>query len=585
MDAQAGLRDLRRLKRIGIAAPIVFLAIFELCRAALIAPAFEAPHSNLVAAGLGVAFALAFGLAIFLYLERAQRHVIRRNRDLAYVDAVATAIQGDVDVDGVVRHALDAIVESTGATEARATIHPLDAEAGPPREVSVQAADGHLDALATPDHLVELPLSTSAAPIGRVHIRLPAARLSELPSSEALSTAAHQVAAAVQIAQLVSDLQRRKNEGHTLYQALLQISNHVPLADTLTAIVEGARERLVADEGRLCLSPATLEAFAANAELSAALADGLACELPSAGDARSTAAATRRHRCPIGDEASYGAALRVPIWAPGELLGELWIARRTGEAFSERDRRYLMTLAGIAAIAITSGRLRERDRQGAILAERDRIARELHDSLAQVLGSNHLRLRTLLARPEVAGRGRISGELEDLAAVNEEAYRDVREAILGLREASRTQGLVEALGAYIDKYAQQSGLSVEFESTIDGELALPAASEIQVIRVIQEALTNVRKHARATTARGRIASGQPGTMAIVVEDDGRGFDPDAAPESRDGGYGLQTMRERMQLAGGSLRIDSGPGRGTRIIALVPDGSRGRSGNGAMVAPN
>jgi len=582
VDAQSGLRDLRRLKRIGIVAPIIFLALFELCRVALIDTAIEAPHSNVVAAAVGVAFALAFGLAIFVLLERAQRDIIRRNRDLAYVDAVSTEIQGDVDVETLVRHALGAIVGATGATEARATIQPLDSDGGPAREIVVPAADGQLDALAAPDHLVDLPLSTSASPIGRIHIRIPASRVLDLPSSEALSTAAHQIASAVQIAQLITDMQRRKNEGHTLYQALLQISNHVPLPETLSAIVDGARERLEADEGRLCLAPTTLEAFDANVELSTALSDGLACSIENDDDG-ATRTGSRRHRCPIGDETGFAATLRASIWSPGELLGELWIARRAGDPFSERDHRYLMTLAGIAAIAITSARLRESERQGAILAERDRIARELHDSLAQVLGSNHLRLRTLLARPEVASRGRISGELEDLAAVNEEAYRDVREAILGLREASRTQGLVEALAAYLDKYGQQSGLAVELESAIDGDPALPVASEIQVIRVIQEALTNVRKHARATRAHVRLASAQPGTLTIVVEDDGRGFDPAAAPASRDGGYGLQTMRERMQLAGGSLRIDSRPGRGTRVIAVVPDGSRPRGGAGTLAA--
>jgi two-component system nitrate/nitrite sensor histidine kinase NarX len=182
----------------------------------------------------------------------------------------------------------------------------------------------------------------------------------------------------------------------------------------------------------------------------------------------------------------------------------------------------------------------------------------------------------LLARPDVAPAGRVAGELEDLASVNEEAYRDVREAILGLREASRTQGLLEALGAYLDKYAVQSGIAVELDSTLDGEPALPAATEIQLIRVIQEALTNVRKHARATRAHVRLASAEPGTVTVVVEDDGRGFDSTATTVHRDGGYGLQTMRERMQLAGGSLRIDSQPGRGTRVIAIVPDGSRLRS---------
>jgi two-component system nitrate/nitrite sensor histidine kinase NarX len=93
---------------------------------------------------------------------------------------------------------------------------------------------------------------------------------------------------------------------------------------------------------------------------------------------------------------------------------------------------------------------------------------------------------------------------------------------------------------------------------------------VQVIRVIQEALTNVRKHARAGSARIRVASGEPGGMlTIVIEDDGRGFDPGGTAVHRDGGFGVQTMRERIELVGGTLRVDSAPGRGTRVMAMVP----------------
>jgi two-component system nitrate/nitrite sensor histidine kinase NarX len=579
LDDQVGLRDLRRLKRIGVGAPLVFLAAFELCRVAFIEHSFEAPLSNVIAFAVGAAAALGFGLLIFVHIERAQRDIVRRNRDLAYVDAVALAIQGELEPIGLVRQALEAIVRTTGAVEARTTVQPLDPDAGPAEEVVVDAGAGMGDALAVPDHLVGVPLATAASPIGRVQLRLPASRFLDLPSAEAMATAGHQVATAVQIAQLVDDLQRRKAEGHTLYQALLQTSNQLPLGETLQNLVTGARERLRADDGRLCLMPAVREAFEGEVELPEVLADGAGCVVPSHGPPASTGDDGNRdrdelrHRCPIGEDSGYEATLKASIWSPGELLGELWIARRAGPPFAERDRRYLTTLAGIAAIAITSARLRARERQGAILAERDRIARELHDSLAQVLGANHLRLRMLLARPDVTPVGRVAGELEELAELNEEAYRDVREAILGLREASRSQGLLEALQAYLDKYAQQSGIAVELESALDGEPALPAASEIQLIRVIQEALTNVRKHARATRARVRLASAEAGTLTIVVEDDGRGFDPSASPARRDGGYGLETMRERMQLAGGSLRIDSQPGRGTRVIAIVPDGSR------------
>jgi signal transduction histidine kinase len=103
-----------------------------------------------------------------------------------------------------------------------------------------------------------------------------------------------------------------------------------------------------------------------------------------------------------------------------------------------------------------------------------------------------------------------------------------------------------------------------------------------VIRVIQEALTNVRKHAQATTARIRIAAASGGGITIVVEDDGRGFEPGRTAVQREGGFGLQTMRERIELVGGNLRLDSAPGRGTRVIAMIPPaGARpSRAGRGA-----
>ncbi|HJW21079.1 MAG TPA: sensor histidine kinase [Candidatus Limnocylindrales bacterium] len=578
MDDLGGARDLRRLKAIGVGAPVVFLVAFEAFRGLVIDAAFPTPESNLVAGLLGVAAALAFGLVLFFHIERAQRHIVARNRDLAIVSGVSTAIQGEVEVDAVVDAALDVIVRATGAVEAQVTIQPLDPDAGPPREIVRTSVDATADALAAPDHPIDIALATGASPIGRLHLRVPASRVRDLPSAEALHTVGHQLAAALEIGRLVADLGRRRDEGHVLYQCLLQISNQVPLPDILAGIVAGARERLAADEGRVCLTTSVLAAFEDDEALSRRLTEGIACELPNeaaaAGDRQGSPRAAGGHRC--GAE-GFEAGLRVPVWVPGELLGELSLARHGGPPFTERDRRYLVTLAGITAIAIAAARLRANERQGAILAERDRIARELHDSLAQVLGSTHLRLRMLLSRPELIDRPRVATELDELADVCEEAYRDVREAILGLREASRGRGLLTALAAYVEKFSQQSGVPVDLEATVGDEPGLSSSSEIQVIRVIQEALTNVRKHARATRAHVRVADAPGGDgLMIVVEDDGRGFDPADVRAHRDGGYGLATMRERMELAGGSLTIDSSPGRGTRVIAIVPQNPRIRT---------
>ena len=587
MDDRGGLRDLKRLKLIGVGAPIVFLVAFETFRLLVVDAAFTAPTSNVVGGAILVIAAALFGVVMFFHIERAQRQVVRQNRDLAVVSAVSGAIRGEIEVDAVVEAALAEILAATGASEATISIQPLDPDAGPAREIVRHGTDTTADALAGPGHPVDISLATGASPIGRLRLRVPATLVAQLPSAEALHTVGHQLAAALEIGRLVADLGRRRDEGHVLYRCLLQISNQVPLPEILGGIVAGARDRLGADGGGVCLTSGVLAAFEDDEAISRQLSEGIACELPPAtlpdgADGRhGPPAVATDHRCDIASGPS-DAGLRVPIWIPGELLGELSLVRRPRqpglqpEPFTERDRRYLITLAGITAIAIAAARLRARERQTAILAERDRIARELHDSLAQVLGSTHLRLRILLAKPGITDQTALGEELASLAEVCEEAYADVREAILGLREASRGRGLLEALGAYLEKFGQQSGIPVTLETHSDDEPALSTSSEIQVIRVIQEALTNVRKHARATAANVRITDAHDGAgLMIVVEDDGRGFDPAAPAFHRDGGYGLQTMRERMELAGGSLRIDSTPGAGTRIIAIVPQNPRAR----------
>lgn len=579
-------------------APVVFLVAFEAFRVVIVEGAVRPLEAHILAAIGGALAAAAFGFVIFFHIERAQRQIVRQNRDLAVVDAVSVAVQGETEVDAVIEAALTEVLRTTGASEASISIHPLDPEAGPAREVARRRPDATVDALAAPDHHLDISLATGASPIGRLRLTIPASRVADLPSPEALHTVGHQLAASLEIGRLLADLGRRKDEGHVLYQCLLQISNQVPLPDVLAGVVAGARDRLEADEGRICLTAVVRLAFEDDEDISLRLAEGIACELPT--DPPSVAGAgarpapprpVRGHACGIGDE-SHDASLRVPVWIPGELLGELSLlrlARHPGDVprpFTERDRRFLVTLSGITAIAIAAARLRAMERQGAILAERDRIARELHDSLAQVLGSTHLRLRMLLGKADLGGVERASAEINSLAEVSEEAYRDVREAILGLREASRRgRSLMEALQAFVDKFSQQSGIPVTLETRVDDEPALSVSSEIQVIRVIQEALTNVRKHARANHAHVRVTDARAGAaLMIVVEDDGRGFEVGQARVHRDGGYGLETMRERMELAGGSLRIDSTPGRGTRIIALVPQTQHARASGSTAPQP-
>jgi two-component system nitrate/nitrite sensor histidine kinase NarX len=407
--------------------------------------------------------------------------------------------------------------------------------------------------------------------VGRMRLHLPSgARASDGLSSGTLQNIGTQLACAIQLAQLVADLELRNHEGHAFYDVLLQISSQSAPADILASVVRHARDLVGSDEAVLCLNE--------DASRSVRLKG------PASPDDHNTSISAESEHvhnvhenhlvCPVRTSPQWMASLTVPLRGPAGTMGTLWIARRSDVPFTARDQEYLGALSRLAAIALTSAQARENEHQGAILDERERIAREMHDSLAQVLGVTHLRLRALDTLEEVQGSSEVGVEVAALADICEEAYHDVREAILGLRDSSKTErGLLDSLRAYLVKYTQQCGIETSLESDLDHDLSLSPRCEVQVIRVIQEALTNVRKHSGAKSATVWITESES-TTTFVVEDDGEGFDPGGSLFNRDG-FGLFTMRERMGLLDGSLSVDSTPGQGTRVIAGVPERSHPR----------
>lgn len=372
-------------------------------------------------------------------------------------------------------------------------------------------------------------------------------------------------------AEVVADLRRRQREGHGFYDVLLRISNQEALPEILAAVAGHARDLLASDVAAVCLNDATTRSVQLDPTLAgaASLREGVCISPDADGSLRLDDPRDIRS---LRSSPEFEQSLEVPLQSPDRALGDLWIGRRSALPFSERDRQFLATLSDFASIAVTSARLRESERQGAILAERERIARELHDSLAQVLGATHLRLRALSSREDVEVTAAIALELSELADICEEGYRDARGAILDLHQSSRTdRDFLDSLRAYLDKYSNQCGVATTLETTLDHDLILPPRSEIQIIRVIQEALTNVRKHSGAASAAVRIVQAN-GTVTFVVEDNGRGFDSAETLLDRDG-FGLHAMRDRMELVGGTLLTDSASGRGTRVVAEVPDTRR------------
>ena len=260
--------------------------------------------------------------------------------------------------------------------------------------------------------------------------------------------------------------------------------------------------------------------------------------------------------------------LAVPIACQSPFVGNLYLAEKEGGApFTRGDEDTLQRFAVQAAIAIDNAYLHRQVSTLAVAQERLRIAHEMHDGIAQVLGYVITKVQ---AANEYIRRGNTeeaSVQLRELATAARDAYGDVRQAIVDLRtlpEVTRT--FDEVLQEYLTRWKEQTGISTQV--TMDSALLLPVGTELQLVRIIQESLTNIRKHAKATTAKIEIRR-HGDRLSLVVEDDGVGFNPETRSRSEFPRFGLSTMRERAEGIGGTFLIESTPGQGTIVRAEVP----------------
>lgn len=215
-----------------------------------------------------------------------------------------------------------------------------------------------------------------------------------------------------------------------------------------------------------------------------------------------------------------------------------------------------------------NAQLQNRLQSVAMLEERERIAREMHDNVGQVLGYVNTKAQAVRA---LLGAGRIAeadGQLIQLEQAAREVYADLREAILSLRTTTGPdRRLLSALREYVRRFTELSGVETALVAEGDPHvLALSPTTEAHLIRIVQEALTNVRKHASAGRATVRCAVSDS-RVVVSVEDDGIGIKPTRAGA----GFGLQTMRERAEAIGGTMTIEAGPEGGTMVRIDLPAG--------------
>ena len=271
--------------------------------------------------------------------------------------------------------------------------------------------------------------------------------------------------------------------------------------------------------------------------------------------------------------------LGVPLVFKGDIVGAFYLTDKEG-GFDQDDEDLIGVLAAHAAVVVEHARLFEASREASISEERDRLARDLHDALTQRLFSLNLILEAATARVE-GDPDSARSSLGQARELVEAALGELRSLIFELRPpALEADGLFKSVGKHAELLSRAHGLDLSLVTTGDDSQVAPDVQR-HLFRVVQEALSNVVRHASAGTAAVEIhvaAAGARSTPAmaalddvrVVVRDDGVGFDPEArAIAARR--LGLTSMRERVESLGGRFDVVSGPGQGTTVTAEVPRG--------------
>jgi signal transduction histidine kinase len=394
-----------------------------------------------------------------------------------------------------------------------------------------------------------------------------------------------------------SALESRNAALRAVYDVSLAVSGQADPEQTISAIVDNARRLLRVDGVILALDTPNgfLRLRAASADEGVLEVrkgdetppayDELDCFLTPGYEIRATAAVKHSDRR-IGTLAL--AVASAPPTAPPRVLGSSRASvpgRSSGAAlpvaarvFETAEMDTLSALATQVGLAIEAARLQDELQELAVQRERERIARDMHDGLAQVLAYVNTKSQAV---SQLLADGRIEEartQLGELSAAARAVFVDVREAILNLSgSAAADRGVARALEEYVTLFAESADLAVRFRATPEAVSApLSAATQAEVFSIAREALTNVRKHARAHDVSIDMKRSN-GEVVLRIKDDGVGFEADLLSRGREHWphFGLAGMRERAESVGGSVAWHSRPGAGTEVELHVPVGGTTR----------
>jgi len=256
----------------------------------------------------------------------------------------------------------------------------------------------------------------------------------------------------------------------------------------------------------------------------------------------------------------------IPLYAGDEKLGVMNVASPDWRSLSSEDLQLLYTIGDLLSIAVERARLFARSTQLGAVEERNRLAREIHDTIAQGLTATTLQLESADALLDTdSSTERAREPLRRALSLTQSNLEEARRSVLDLRAAPlEGRSLSEALQALVNGWETETGVPVRFQA-VNGSRPLPPRVEVALYRICQEALTNVARHAEARRVTVRLVA-TPEQVQLTIEDDGLGLDASDTAEDR---YGLVGMNERARMLGGALDLSTSPGAGTRVRVTVP----------------
>ncbi|MEE8368140.1 MAG: GAF domain-containing sensor histidine kinase, partial [Thermoanaerobaculia bacterium] len=382
------------------------------------------------------------------------------------------------------------------------------------------------------------------------------------------------------VSRMQSRLERQNRELLALHHAALDISGDLSLDNVLQKVVDQARQLVQARYGAITV-------VARSGEILEFLTSGISAEQrdkigpPPQGHGLLGVSlhkgSTLRLQNMKNDPNFQGfpphhpamkSLLAVPILCKSPFKGNLYLAERQGrKPFSQEDEETLLRFATAAASAIDNAHLHRQVHTLAVAEERVRLAGEMHDGMAQVLAYVNTKAQAVKEYLNREKTAEASAQLEQLASAAREVYTDVREGILALRTKLGTERpFGDALKEFLERWQDQTGISTTLE--VGENLHLSPKLELQLLRIIQEALANVRKHSGAKSAEVIINIGG-GRLVAQISDAGDGFDLESMQRSDFPRFGLAIMRERAESLGGTLELTTAPGEGTRVRIEFP----------------